>query len=249
MSDIHIRFYGPLKDFLPLERKGRRFTCSVKGEPSIKDTIEALGVPHTAVEAIRVNRQNQDFYYQIKDNDHIDVYPHGTKHHSLKRLLPPPKVLHFVVDSHLGKLARSLRLLGFDTVYKNVFPDKQIASLAVRQKRILLTRDLGLLKYKKLVWGYWVRSTNAQKQIKEVMGQYQLDQHLKPFTRCLECNGFIQPVLKTEIKELLPPKVRKYYTRFYRCKHCQHIYWRGSHYKKLKSFVRKIGYSVNGRRA
>jgi hypothetical protein len=236
---VHIRFYGQLADFLAPALRGRCFSYIIKGQASIKDTLEAVGVPHVAIDVIFVNRISRDFSYQVKEGDEIRVYPeyYPLRNKEAVHLLTSPPALRFVVDSHLGKLARRLRLLGFDTLYKTVFPDKDIVFLACRQRRIALTRDKGLLKHRSLRWGYWVRSIDALWQIREVVKKYRLARNLRPFSRCMECNGLLENVAKARITDQLPLKTRLYYKRFYRCKRCRHIYWKGSHYARLNDFI------------
>ncbi len=242
LHTIYIRFFGELKDFLPPSRKGRRFDYIIKGCPSVKDTLEAIGVPHVAVDSIFINQQACDFSYQLKEGDEIKVYPAGynLKGRNILRLNPAPVRVHFIADSHLGKLARHLRLLGFNVLYQTVFPDKLIVRLAVRQRRIILTRDKGLLKHRCLRWGYWVRSFDPDRQVREVIKQYGLLRHLCPFCRCVECNGLIKAVAKARVLARLPPKTRMYYRRFYRCQKCRRIYWKGSHYRRMMLFIGRL---------
>ena len=239
---VHVRFYGPLRDFLPPERRGRRFPCQIKGCPAVKDTLEALGVPHVEVDVILINRVSRGFSHQLAEGDIIQVYPTGRAPGAdrLIRLSPPPPALKFVVDSHLGKLVRHLRLLGFDSCYRKLFPDADIAALAARQRRIVLTRDKGLLKYRCLRWGYWVRSPDPDEQIREVAERFSLRRSARPFSLCVECNGRIEPVRKSEVAGRLPPRTRAFYRRFYRCRRCRRVYWRGSHYAKMMLFLRRL---------
>lgn len=223
------KFFGNLKDFL--ER--RNFQHTVKGRPSIKDTIEALGVPHTEVGRILVNGRRVNFSYQHDDADSIEIYPHAL---SAERL---PRFPRFVLDSHLGKLARHLRLLGFDTLYRKEFPDPEIVVIAKRNGRIVLTRDIGLLKNKAIRRGYWIRSPDPTQQIKEVLKRFGLARRLRPFSRCLECNGKIRQMAKTRLQHLLPEKVKMYYNKFYQCSACRKVYWQGSHYAKLVRVVKQ----------
>ena len=239
---IHVRFYGVLRDFLDAPLRNRRFTYVIKGCPSIKDTLEAIGVPHVAIDVIFVNKVPADFSRQLSEGDEIRVYPkgHPFKQRTVLHLQTQPPAFRFVIDSHLGKLVRHLRLLGFDSQYKTVFPDREIARTAVRERRIVLTRDKGLLKYKCLKWAYWVRSSDPQKQIREVIKYFGLQKHLRPFTLCVECNGKIWPVAKAKVQAQLPPKTRVFFKRFYRCRQCRRIYWKGSHYARLSRFIRKL---------
>ena len=232
-----------LKDFLSFDKRNRWFDHKVKGQPAVKDTIESLGVPHTEVGFIVINNRPSRFFAQLGDGDRIAVYPDLPQRNQypgggLKE--KPSKNPKFILDSHLGKLARHLRLLGFDVIYKRDFPDEEIIRLVKKANRIVLTRDIGLLKNKLISCGYWVRSIDAAKQIKEVLKRYELIQKIRPFSRCLECNGKIKKVAKKKVLPLLPPKVQRYYDKFYRCDDCRKIYWQGSHYEQLAQLVAKF---------
>jgi len=226
---VSVRFLGSLKVFL----NKLQHTVVLNDRPAVKDTLEALGVPHTEIAEIIVNGKPKKFSYQLKNNDKVLVYPH-------KPPAAQPRAVKFVVDSHLGKLVRHLRLLGFDAVYKNTFPDAEIVAIAVKEKRIVLTRDIGLLKNKLVRYGYFPRSVDADKQLKEVLGHFELYSRVKPFTRCISCNGKFRRIAKSKIADQLPPKVKKYYNRFYVCDSCGKIYWQGSHYEKLVKIVERV---------
>jgi uncharacterized protein len=237
------RFYGELNDFLPAGCRHTAFWHSVKGRPSIKDTLEALRVPHSEIGFIFINGKGVDFSYQLRDNDRALVYPDGykTKFKSVQRLRKnPSRPVKFILDSHLGKLVRHLRLLGFDCAYKKVFPDKDIIAVANAQNRVILTRDIGLLKNKAVEYGCWVRSPDPTKQLQQVLKKYGLAKGIKPFSLCLECNGKIRPVAKAKVISQLPDEVKKYYRRFFMCGSCCKIYWKGSHYDKLVGLIRRI---------
>jgi len=228
---VRFRFFGELNQFLLPSRKNRTFFHAVNGNPSIKDTIEALGIPHTEVGKMFVNNRPVGFTYQLYDRDKIKIYPQGVVQRKIR-----PK---FILDVHLGKLVRHLRLLGFDSLYDSGFTDKQIIKIALQEKRIIFTRDICLLKNKIIKWGYWVRSVIAAQQIKEVIRKFALAKQIKPFRLCLECNGQIKQVPKAKIEAKLPLKVRQYYDKFYHCSACRKIYWQGSHYERLKKVIRE----------
>jgi uncharacterized protein with PIN domain len=233
------RFYEELNDFLPPERKKVTFTHTFTGNPAIKDIIESLGVPHVEVDLILVNDKSVGFDYQLQTGDQISVYPQfeSIDITSITKLRSKPlRVTKFILDVHLGKLAHYLRLLGFDTLYDNKFHDPEIITIAQKEKRIILTRDIALLKNKIVTHGYWIRNIQPRKQIEEVLDRFDLRNQLQPFTRCLECNGKIIAINKNEI-ENLPANTDKYYEDFSRCLQCKKIYWPGSHYLKLKKFV------------
>lgn len=237
------RFYGELNDFLLSSRRKVTFSHTVKGHPAIKDTLEALGVPHTEIDCILVNGKSVVFSYQLKNGERVAVYPHGDKirFKAIKHLKArPSRYPKFVIDSHLGKLARHLRLLGFDSIYEKIFPDARIVEVAERENRVILTRDIGLLKNRSVKQGCWLRSTDPAKQLKEVLKKYHLHARIKPFLRCLKCNGRITRIAKHKIIDQLPEKVKEYYKRFYLCRCCQKVYWQGSHYDKLLKLVNKV---------
>lgn len=243
LSQAHFRFYAELNDFLPPERKQRSFGYAFELSPSIKDAIEALGVPHPEIDLILVNGVSVDFSYQVQDGDRISVYPvfESLDIKPLVCLRPQPlRETRFVLDVHLGRLANYLRLLGFDTLYRNDYDDEELARISSSERRILLTRDRGLLKRSIVTHGYCLCSTNPRQQLVEVLHRFDLFGSVRPFRRCLHCNDLIEPVDKAAIGDRLPPKVRQYYDEFRRCRGCDRIYWKGSHYERLERFVEHV---------
>ena len=244
MTDqISIRFYEELNDFLPPERRKVSFSHTIKERGSIKDLIESLGVPHTEVDLILVNGASVGFDYLVKAHDRISVYPvfEALDITPLVRLRPAPlRVTRFVLDSHLGRLAAYLRMLGFDTLYRNDYDDATLANISAKEKRILLTCDRRLLMRKIITHGYFVRSRQPHQQILEVLQRFDLFNALKPFTRCLHCNGLIKTVDKKSIESHLLPLTRKYYEDFSQCPECHKIYWRGSHYQRMLDLVETV---------
>lgn len=159
----------------------------------------------------------------------------------LIRLRPQP--LHetrLVLDVHLGQLAVYLRLLGFDTLYRNDYADEEMAHLSSSQERILLSRDRGLLKRSIVTHGYCLRATQPRQQLIEVLRHFDLSRSVNPFTCCLHYNGMLQPVDKDSIAHCLSPKTQHYYNKFYQCQSCSQIYWPGSHYQHMQQFIENI---------
>lgn len=237
MAQVELRFYEELNDFLPPERRKVAFAHDLTRRTSVKDLIESFGVPHTEVEVILVNGESVDFSYIVRPGDRISVYPmfESLDVGPLIRLREKPlRDPRFVVDANLGALARYLRLLGFDAVYRNSFTDRQVAEIARRERRIVLTRDRALLQHKVITHGYFVRADKPWEQVREVVGRLQLHGALRPFTRCLRCNGELEDVDKEAVLDQLEPKTRRYYQRFRRCKACGQAYWRGSHFKRMQ---------------
>lgn len=243
MARADFCFYAELNHFLPPQKRQVKFPHYFEERASIKDTIESLGVPHPEVEAMMVNGEAVDFSYIVQDGDDIQVYPISVSHQILSPIaLRPqlPKVLCFVLDVHLGKLAASIRMLGFDTLYRNDYDDEELAQISASEQRILLTRDKGLLMRSLVTFGYYVRATNPEQQIIEVMRRYQLFRQVSPFQRCIRCNGLLEPVEKAAISEQLPEKTRLAIDEFHRCSDCNQIYWRGSHYEKMQKFIEEV---------
>ncbi|HEY46384.1 MAG: twitching motility protein PilT [Anaerolineae bacterium SM23_ 63] len=249
MSEAIFRFYSELNDFLPLDRRQVLFTYAFSGRPAIKDTIEALGVPHTEVDLILANGVSVDFGYRLRDGDQISVYPvfESMDISPLLHLRPKPlREVCFVVDTHLGRLAGYLRMLGFDTLYRNDFADDELARISSHQSRILLTKDRGLLKRSKVTHGYFVREIHPRAQLTEVLRRFDLVGLIIPFQRCIRCNGMLTPVDKEEIIDQLQPETRQYYDEYRRCEDCARIYWRGSHYQRMQQLIAQVLEEVKG---
>jgi uncharacterized protein len=239
-DSITIRFYEELNDFLHYTRRKKAFNFILTGRRTIKDIIESLGVPHTEVDLILANQKPVQFDYHPEKDDFISVYPvfEAIDISSINLLRPRPlRETKFVLDVHLGSLARYLRLLGFDTCYRNDLKDEEIIDLAQTGQRIILTRDLFILKNGKVTHGYFVRETNPKKQIVEIVGRFDLKDQFKPFSLCLECNGRIIKVDKSSIVSELRENTRKAFLEFYQCKDCRRIYWKGSHYERMLKMV------------
>ncbi len=242
-KQITLRFYEELNDFLPREKKKKRFTHIFIDRTSIKDLIESFGVPHTEVDLIQVNGKSVSFKYLIKDGDDISVYPvfesldiTNIQHLRAKPLRKP----RFICDVHLGKLARNMRMLGLNVFYKNNFSDDQIVEISLSEKRTILTRDVGILKRSTITHGYFVRETEPLKQLNEILNRFDLTKQIKPFSLCLNCGTKLTKINKGKIVSMLPDKVKAKKDVFYFCKSCNKVYWEGSHYEKMKLFVNKL---------
>ncbi|WP_128547063.1 Mut7-C RNAse domain-containing protein [Larkinella soli] len=240
MASATFRFYDTLNDFLPVSRRQTAFSLTFIHRMSIKDTIESIGVPHPEVGLLLVDGESVDFSYRVADGDMISVYPAFSRFEvaGVSRVLPPPlPEFRFVLDTHLGRLAGYLRMLGFDTLYRNDYDDPELAEVSARENRILLTRDRGLLMHGIVQYGYYVRYTQPQAQVREVIGRYGLAGLVRPFTRCLHCNGLLIPVAKEVVLEQLPPLVREAQETFFRCPDCGKVYWPGTHYERMRQFL------------
>lgn len=242
MAEANFHFHAELNDLLsPKTRLANAH--NFVGRVSIKDMIESQGIPHTEVAQILVNGKSVDFFYIVQDQDCINVYPVSKCSEVTQPSLVRPKPLlvpRFVLDIHLGKLATSLRMLGLDTLYRNDYTDEQLAYISCNEELILLTRDRGLLMRSIVTYGYYVRETNPQQQVIEVLQRFNLFETVVPLRRCLRCNGLLEPVAKEKIIAQLPPKIRQEIDEFHCCSICHQIYWKGTHYEQMKKFIEGV---------
>jgi len=237
------RFYEELNDFLTPALRKCEFPYAFTGTPSVKDAIEALGVPHTEVDLVLVDGESVDFTRRLTGGERVAVYPVFERMDisPVTRLRARPlRRTRFVLDVHLGKLARYLRLLGFDALYRTDYDDATIIGLSLGEQRIILTRDRGVLKHTAVTHGYWVRSTVPRQQLGEVVRVFDLGGTTRPFTRCMLCNGELQRIAKDMVADRLPLRVRMYFDEFAQCQECAQLYWPGSHYQRMRQMVDEL---------
>lgn len=240
MASATFRFYEELNDFLPRERRKRDFECVCAHAATTKHMIEALGVPHTEVELILVNGESVGFDHRLRDGDRVAVYPmfEALDVRPVLRLRGQPlRISRFISDAHLGGLAKWLRLAGFDTLYDNPIHDEDIVAIAVREGRIILTRDVELLKRKDVTHGCYVHALKPEAQLQEIFARLDLAAGALPFTLCLECNAPLRPVAKAEVWERLPERVREVQERFSTCDICHRVFWEGSHWRHMRAVL------------
>jgi uncharacterized protein with PIN domain len=243
MACARFRFYEELNDFLPPSRRKVEFEHCFERRASVKDMIESFGVPHPEIELILVNGESVDFAYIVQDRDRISVYPvfECLDVSSLVRLRDTPlREPRFVVDCNLGRLARYLRLLGFDTLYQNNFSDQEVAAISQQQRRIVLTRDRRLLLRKIITHGLFVRAEHPREQVREVLQRLDLHGMAHPFSRCTRCNGLLEATPKEAVDHHLQPKTRRYYDQFLQCTRCGQIYWRGGHHQRAALLIGEL---------
>ena len=244
MKKIKFRFYSRLNLFLDKSSHKKELIHSFFGRQSIKDRIETIGIPHTEVHLILENGTPVDFKHQARGGTLYSVYPffHNLDLTEDMQLRVPYKGKpKFILDTHLGKLARYLRFYNFDTVYQNKYKDKKIVDIAVEDNRIILTRDHGLLKRKRVVYGFFIHHDDPIYQLASVVDRYNLFSYdLKTNSRCPLCNKSLQKVPKQKIVDRLEPLTKKHYNDFQICVNCDKIYWKGSHYQKNQKLLEKV---------
>lgn len=243
MASANFTFHGTLNYFLPRRQKNKTITHEFEWRSSIKDMIESIAPPHAEIELVLVNGISVDWSYSVEDGDTIDVYPDfdAVDVANKIRLIPPyqgkPK---FILDTHLGRLAAYLRMMGFDTLYENDYADDVLADVSAKENRILLTRDLGVLKRGIVTYGYFVRHTNRRKRLLEISARYDLAQHIEAFGRCMTCNGDLAIVDKETVRESVSENTFDSFDDFHQCQSCQKIFWKGSHYEKMQDLIEEV---------
>ena len=240
LYQCQFRFIGECTDFLAEDIRDTSIEYAFDDRPSVKDAIEAIGVPHPEVGAIQVGSQYVDFNYLLKENEQVTVYSSSVR--SVETYLPymPEGELSFLLDVHLGGLARYLRMAGFDCMFENKdYGDALLAEVAASENYILLTRDIGLLKRGKVKYARWIRNVSPESQFKEVVEHYQLNNLFKPLSRCVKCNGNIKEVKKEWVKDTVPVGVYEWVEEFRQCDECSQVYWKGTHFEKIQDILAK----------
>ncbi|MDH3327781.1 MAG: Mut7-C ubiquitin/RNAse domain-containing protein [Desulfobulbaceae bacterium] len=233
-------FHDDLSNLLrPRWRNINPLVQTVTRRASIKDVIESFGLPHTEIGKIELEGREVDFTFSVADNQFFRILPvpvpWDVTEKSLLRPDPLTKI-RFIVDVNVGRLARYLRMVGLDVLYNSDWNDEEITAMIVQAKRIVLTRDFGLLKRKQVEFGRYVRSDKPAEQLNEIITLFGLREKLKPFSRCLDCNSLLETVDKKDVLPRLEPLTRKYYNTFSICAACDKVYWAGSHIEEMRQF-------------
>jgi uncharacterized protein with PIN domain len=243
MPAVTVRFYEELNEFLPDDRRRRPFAVDVPPGSTTKAMIEGLGVPHTEVDLVLVNGESADFARQLREGDLVSVYPmfEAWDIGPVSRVRTDPlRETRFIADVHLGKLARLLRMMGFDTAWAHDLSDEAIASAARTERRIILSRDRGLLKRRLVTHGCLVRSLAPREQLAEVLQRFDLAGQLRMFSRCMACNVPLARVTRISVLDALPAAVAETCTEFSRCPDCGRVFWRGSHWERMKKLAAEV---------
>ncbi|TKB27387.1 hypothetical protein FCL47_04420 [Desulfopila sp. IMCC35006] len=242
---VLLTFHGDTADLLHRVPRGdKTIVYPLSRRASIKDILESLGVPHTEIGQIVLDGQAQTFDKIARKGEHFLIYPllPDTLPTIATTLRPEPlRNCIFLVDTNIGRLAGLLRMAGFDAeLVDSASANSATVERAIREQRILLTRNRDLLKIRRLIFGRLVRSQDPEQQLKEILDLYSLQDRLTPFSRCIACNGLLDGVEKNTIIDRLQPLTRKYYNRFKRCVGCGKIYWHGSHCDNMTAQLKRI---------
>jgi uncharacterized protein with PIN domain len=258
MSTAYFDLQPELHCFLPRDKRDVTIALSFKGRQSLKHLIESLGVPHTEVGQVTVNGQARGLESVPHNGDRIEVRPAAPG---------CPLEPRFLLDSHLGRLAAYLRMLGFDCLYNNDYGcvvgnhygcvvgnhygcvvgnhyhDDGIAVILAEDPRILLTRDRRLLMRKVVQYGYCLRSLEPPEQLVEVVRRFDLAGKIAPLHRCLRCNHPLQPVSKETVLDRLEPLTKIHFDEFSLCPACDQVYWKGSHVERMGRLIESVNAS------
>ncbi|XCM84209.1 Mut7-C RNAse domain-containing protein [Kitasatospora sp. HUAS MG31] len=215
-----------LRFFLRPRYRHGEVPVALDGTSTLGHLVEAAGVPLTEVGAMSTGRRAVGAAYRPEPGDRVRIEPVAR---------PQPAPPRFLLDVHLGTLARRLRLLGVDAAYRNDLDDEELVRRANAEQRVLLTRDRGLLHRRALRLGAHVRGTDPDEQLADVLDRFAPP--LRPWTRCPACNGPLAPVPMAAVAHLLPPGTRRRYRAFVRCRDCGRPYWHGAHHQRLDAIV------------
>jgi len=230
--EIHVEFAPDLALFVPSERRRGATALPTDGASTLGHVVESAGVPLTEVGTLVVNGREVPTSYVPSADDRVEV-------RAVERPQRVPGApLRFLLDVHLGTLARRLRLLGVDTAYESTdIGDPALAARSAAEKRVMLSRDRGLLRRRELWAGGYVYSTRPEDQLRDVLDRFRPD--LRPWTRCTACNGLLAEATKEEVADQLAGGTRRTYDVFARCTQCGRAYWKGAHHEQLVAIVER----------
>ena len=243
MPKAIFRFYEELNDFLPKKRRKKDFQVDFKGRRSVKDMIEALGVPHTEIDLILVNGKSVDFAYVLQGGNRISVYPvfETLNIENVTRLRKVPlRKTKFMADIHLGDIVKYMRALGFDVYFNPSLSSRKLIEISKRENRVILTKSRKLLKFKEVTHAIFIRPGTTAEQIKRILDCLDIKDSIKPFSRCLRCNNIVKNISKDSIEDRIPPKTKALCDQYTYCKFCDKIYWKGTHFIKMNKAIDQI---------
>ena len=235
-EQLTLVFFGNNKELLQVPTSQGKILYHLNRRASIKDIVEAVGVPHTEICRLVYSGNEISFHYIPSGDEEILIYPFDKQNNwrAPSVLRPQPfDRLKFLVDMTALKLARNLRMAGLDTATVVGKKLKDIVKMASSEKRIVITKNRELVKIGDLLYGQLLRSDDHRKQLLEVEERYDIKAVAKPMSRCLVCNEILLEVPKKNILHRLEPLTRKYYTTFKECALCRKIYWPGSHHDRM----------------
>ncbi|MGW4690298.1 Mut7-C RNAse domain-containing protein [Streptomyces sp. NPDC004244] len=227
---IHLTLAPELRLFAPPSRRTDRVPTPTDGASSLGHVVESAGVPLTEVGRLLVDGHEVPVSYVPRAGQSVEVF--GVDRPQQINGAP----LRFLLDVHLGTLARRLRLLGVDAAYENEdIGDPALATRSADEQRVLLSRDRGLLRRREIFAGAYIYSDNPDEQLRDVLGRFAPT--LAPWTRCTACNGPLREADKESVGARLESGTHRSYDVFAQCTQCERVYWRGAHHARLERIV------------
>jgi uncharacterized protein len=218
--------------FLPPSRRCAAFPVTHDGTSSLGHLVEAAGIPLTEVGSLCTGPHRRTPGDRPTDDDDVTV----------TAVARPQRIDgwdgRFLLDVHLGALARRLRILGLDTAYPEEAGDAALVAQAEAERRLLLTQDRGLLKRRALWAGAYVRGSRPDDQLADVLDRFAPT--LAPWSRCTACNGEVVDAARDDVAAQLQPGTLRTQNRFVRCRTCGRVYWRGAHARRLDRLVARF---------
>lgn len=228
--EIHLSVAPELRLFVPSERRQGRTALVTDGSSTLGHVIESLGVPLTEAGRVLVDGREVPVSHIPRTGETVEVF--GVE----RPQEVPGAPLRFLLDVHLGTLARRLRLLGLDAAYENEdIGDPALAALSAKEQRVLLSRDRGLLRRREIWAGAYIYSDRPDDQLRDVLERFA--PRLAPWTRCTACNGRLTDADKDSVQDQLQQGTQRTYDVFAQCTACERVYWRGAHHARLEEIV------------
>jgi uncharacterized protein with PIN domain len=248
MVDVTFNLRGDLASLASPPRAPDRVR-HLREPASVKDALEALGIPHTEIDLLLIDQRPVDFGYLLAGGESVHVFPTPDIQQDpawpQARLQPRPLERdRFVCDQHLGRLARLLRILGCDTAYDPENLEADVARRAVCEDRAVLTCSRALLKRREIACGRLIRARRVDEQVVEVTRRFGLPDRGRWWTRCSVCNGRLASVDMDAVRDRIPARTRAWRREYYICSGCDRLYWEGTHVLRLRKRILKLfGYA------
>ena len=228
MVVCRIILHGNLADLAGGRRSVQRL---LPGPTTVKDAVEALGVPHVEIGAVALSAATADLATLVADGAELEVWP------AQPCDLADPR---FVCDLHLGKLARLLRFCGFDTLWDRSWREPALARIGAREGRAVLSRHRALLKRTAVTSGMLVRANDADGQLAEVLRRYRLAARITRPGRCAACNGTLVATARADVPVPIPPRTAAWLDRYWLCAGCGRLFWDGTHVERIRRRVARV---------